>query len=215
MDSFQEDQMSVMSKKLSQLMETATEDEKGFYERNFKGFQQLYQRFLDERKAESIVWDEITPLPEDFTLKMSENVEVPESEKRDLLSKLVVLKLNGGLGTSMGCVGPKSAITVRGGRTFLDMTVEQISTMNREHDVSIPLVLMNSFNTDEDTSNILRKYIADNVDIHSFNQSKFPRINQETLIPFAESVDSKVHCFSSSFRIKGRLFSLPQTMEYE
>lgn len=43
-----------------------------------------------------------------------------------LLSKLVVLKLNGGLGTSMGCVGPKSLISVRNEATFLDLTVQQI-----------------------------------------------------------------------------------------
>lgn len=42
------------------------------------------------------------------------------------LSKLAVLKLNGGLGTTMGCVGPKSAIEVRDGLTFLDLTVKQI-----------------------------------------------------------------------------------------
>ena len=38
------------------------------------------------------------------------------------LSKLAVLKLNGGLGTSMGCVGPKSVISVRNDLTFLDLS---------------------------------------------------------------------------------------------
>ena len=45
---------------------------------------------------------------------------------RNALSKLVVLKLNGGLGTSMGCTGPKSVISVRNELTFLDLTVQQI-----------------------------------------------------------------------------------------
>ena len=31
------------------------------------------------------------------------------SEIKNLLDKLVVLKLNGGLGTTMGCTGPKYA----------------------------------------------------------------------------------------------------------
>ena len=39
---------------------------------------------------------------------------------------MAVLKLNGGLGTTMGCVGPKSAIEVRDGMTFLDLSVRQI-----------------------------------------------------------------------------------------
>jgi len=43
-----------------------------------------------------------------------------------MLNKLVVLKLNGGLGTSMGCKGPKSIISVRNELTFLDLTVQQI-----------------------------------------------------------------------------------------
>ena len=46
-----------------------------------------------------------------------------------MLSKLAVLKLNGGLGTTMGCVGPKSAIEVRDGLTFLDLTVRQIEVV--------------------------------------------------------------------------------------
>ena len=52
--------------------------------------------------------------------------ELTNERIRDMLSKLVVLKLNGGLGTSMGCKGPKSVITVRGEYTFLDMQVQQI-----------------------------------------------------------------------------------------
>jgi UDP-N-acetylglucosamine pyrophosphorylase len=43
-----------------------------------------------------------------------------------MLDKLVVVKLNGGLGTSMGCHGPKSVIPVRSDLTFLDLTVQQI-----------------------------------------------------------------------------------------
>lgn len=45
---------------------------------------------------------------------------------KSALTLLTVLKLNGGLGTTMGCVGPKSAIEVRDGLTFLDLTVRQI-----------------------------------------------------------------------------------------
>ncbi len=50
-----------------------------------------------------------------------------EKEKiKAMLNKLVVIKLNGGLGTSMGCTGPKSLISVRNDLTFLDLTVQQI-----------------------------------------------------------------------------------------
>eukprot|EP00061_Rhincodon_typus_P015677 g43482.t1 len=88
-----------------------------------------------------------------------------------LLSKLVVVKLNGGLGTSMGCKGPKSLISVRNENTFLDLTVLQIEHLNRTYGTDVPLVLMNSFNTDEDTKKILQKYRQSRVKIYTFNQS--------------------------------------------
>lgn len=55
---------------------------------------------------------------------------VPSANQiRGMLDKLVVIKLNGGLGTSMGCQGPKSVISVRNDLTFLDLTVQQIEVM--------------------------------------------------------------------------------------
>ena len=45
---------------------------------------------------------------------------------QDLLSKTAVLKLNGGLGTSMGLEKAKSLLEVRDGKTFLDLIAEQI-----------------------------------------------------------------------------------------
>ena len=104
-----------------------------------------------------------------------------------MLDHLVVIKLNGGLGTSMGCSGPKSVIPVRNDLTFLDLTVQQIEYLNKTYDANVPLVLMNSFNTDEDTMKIIRKYSGFNVSIKTFNQSRYPRINKESLMPIARS----------------------------
>lgn len=42
----------------------------------------------------------------------------------------MVVKLNGGLGTTMGCTLPKSAIEVRQDLSFLDMTVRQVRTLS-------------------------------------------------------------------------------------
>lgn len=44
----------------------------------------------------------------------------------------MVVKLNGGLGTSMGCRGPKSVIQVRNDLTFLDLTVQQIEVSKND-----------------------------------------------------------------------------------
>eukprot|EP01100_Stratorugosa_tubuloviscum_P000364 TRINITY_DN107_c0_g1_i1.p1 TRINITY_DN107_c0_g1~~TRINITY_DN107_c0_g1_i1.p1 ORF type:complete len:440 (-),score=209.38 TRINITY_DN107_c0_g1_i1:118-1437(-) len=122
----------------------------------------------------------------------SEFSPCPEQFKRDLLKKLCVLKLNGGLGTTMGCTGPKSVIQVRGNTTFLDMTVQQISQLNRQYGSEVPLILMNSFNTDEETKKVIEKYHGMNVIIESFNQSRYPRVERETLTPTANNFNGKL-----------------------
>jgi len=85
----------------------------------------------------------------------------------------------------MGCQGPKSIIEVSNGLTFLDITVRQLLKLNESLAGDIPLILMDSFNTHEDTIKIIAKYQGMNVDIETFNQSKFPRILKETLLPMA------------------------------
>lgn len=44
--------------------------------------------------------------------------------------------------------------------------------LNKTYNTDVPLVLMNSFNTDEDTKKILQKYKHHRVNIHTFNQSR-------------------------------------------
>merc|ERR1740128_75932 len=104
-----------------------------------------------------------------------------------MLDQLVVIKLNGALATPIGCSGPTSTIPVRNNLTSLDMTVQQIEHLNKTYNTDVPLVLMNSFLTDEDTQKIIRKYLAFQVHIKTFNQSCFPRINKESLMPIARS----------------------------
>ena len=68
-------------------------------------------------------WDKIQPPTQEQVVPYA---DLPECKTPSLLNKLAVLKLNGGLGTTMGCVGPKSVIEVRDGMTFLDLSVRQI-----------------------------------------------------------------------------------------
>lgn len=93
--------------------------------KEFEGFSQLFGRFLDET-GPSVEWDRIEPLPSD-AVRDYQTLETPTTDEiHKMLDKLVVVKLNGGLGTSMGCHGPKSVIAVRNDLTFLDLTVQQI-----------------------------------------------------------------------------------------
>ena len=62
--------------------------------------------------------DSIRPLLDPPQL---DQVEVSEDAARSALQQTVMIKLNGGLGTSMGMDRAKSLLPVRGGKTFLDL----------------------------------------------------------------------------------------------
>ena len=79
--------------------------------------------------------------------------------------------------------GAKSALEVKNDLTFLDLTVRQIEFINTQKKVDIPLVLMTSFNTHKDTLNIIKKYANQQLRITTFNQSRYPRIYKESLLP--------------------------------
>ncbi|XP_065324602.1 UTP--glucose-1-phosphate uridylyltransferase-like [Gordionus sp. m RMFG-2023] len=179
-----------LAEELNKLLETANPNDKPFYAKEFEEYKNLFYHFI-QADADKIVWENISPLPPQACIPYQLLPLPLEVSVRDLLSKLVVVKLNGGLGTSMGCVGPKSLISVRNNYTFLDLTIQQIEYLNKLHNVDIPLVLMNSFNTDVETERTLKKYSLLKISISCFLQSKFPRINKETLLPIIHSVQEE------------------------
>ena len=69
-----------------------------------------------------------------------------------------MIKLNGGLGTSMGLDRAKSLLEVRDGLSFLDIIARQVLGARQEHDVPLPLVFMDSFRTSDDTLAALAGY---------------------------------------------------------
>lgn len=106
------------------------------------------------------------------------------SEGRDALSRTVILKLNGGLGTSMGMKGPKSLLPIKSKLSFLDIIIRQVLHLRRTHDVRLPLVLMNSFNTETATENMLRNYRELKQTMpFGFLQHKVPKIIKKDLTP--------------------------------
>ncbi|KAL7747023.1 UTP-glucose-1-phosphate uridylyltransferase [Sorochytrium milnesiophthora] len=159
------------------------------FKREMDNFLILFTRYLAERaKGTKLDWEKIKS-PDEHITPYSDISECPPKKETELLSKLAVLKLNGGLGTTMGCVGPKSAIEVRDGLTFLDLTVRQIEYLNTNRKVQVPLILMNSFNTDEETKRIVQKYMGHQLSILTFNQSQFPRIFKDSLLPCPKHPD--------------------------
>ncbi len=119
--------------------------------------------------------------------------ELPEDEAlaREALAQTVVIKLNGGLGTSMGMTGPKSLLEVKDRLTFLDITVRQILDLRRRMDAALPLVLMNSFATREASLTALEPYAELPVDgvAADFLQSKVPKLTAEDLSPVSSPDD--------------------------
>uniref|UniRef100_A0A0E0N8W3 UTP--glucose-1-phosphate uridylyltransferase n=1 Tax=Oryza rufipogon TaxID=4529 RepID=A0A0E0N8W3_ORYRU len=93
------------------------------------GFISLVARYLSGEE-EHVEWAKIHTPTDEVVVPYDTLAAPPEDleETKKLLNKLAVLKLNGGLGTTMGCTGPKSVIEVRNGFTFLDLIVIQIES---------------------------------------------------------------------------------------
>ena len=97
---------------------------------------------------------------------------------QNALSKTILLKLNGGLGTSMGLAQAKSLLKIKDNLTFLDIIAQQAQQQN------VPLILMNSFNTQADSLAALRAYNQNKREIPlDFLQHKIPKITQDDYSP--------------------------------
>lgn len=113
--------------------------------------------------------------------------ELPEDDEgaRAALERTVVIKLNGGLGTSMGMTAPKSLLEVKDGLTFLDVVVRQVLDLRRRTGACLPLVLMNSFATRDATLEALDAYPelpSDGIPA-DFVQGKVPKLDAADLAP--------------------------------
>lgn len=131
-------------------------------------FSRLYNMYTAITET-TFNWNDFLPLSCSDYVCYSGIDEGALSVGRAHLNELVVIKLNGGLGTSMGCQFPKSLIQLTDSQTFLDRVTQQLGP-------DIPLVLMNSFYTDKATQNAC----LNGANIELFLQHRFPRIDQET-----------------------------------
>ena len=103
----------------------------------------------------------------------------------DAVATTAVIKLNGGLGTSMGMDRAKSLLPVRGDQSFLDVIVGQVQHVRRTHDVRMPLLFMNSFRTRDDTLAALARHddlAVDGLPL-DFLQNREPKLRADDLTP--------------------------------
>ncbi|KAJ4477035.1 UTP-glucose-1-phosphate uridylyltransferase [Lentinula edodes] len=177
-----------MRNEISRIVSTVEDPAtKKAFDTEMQSFFYLFTRYLSERaKSQDLDWDRIKSPAEEQIVPYA-NLVAPKDSSN--LNKLAVLKVNGGLGTSMGMTGAKSALEVKDDMTFLDLTVRQIEHLNTTNRVDVPLILMTSFNTHDDTLRIIKKYANQQLRITTFNQSRYPRILKESLLPCPKRAD--------------------------
>src|SRR4051794_36462579 len=140
-----------------------------------------YYRQLEAGETGMVPEDAIEPVSD--VPDLDDLPSDPQAE-REALRKAIVLRLNGGLGTSMGLTGAKSLLEAKDGLSFLDIIARQVLALRREYGCELPLLLMDSFSTREDSLEALSEYAELDVGLPlDFIQNKEPKILVEDLAP--------------------------------
>ncbi|MCL2467131.1 MAG: UTP--glucose-1-phosphate uridylyltransferase [Micrococcales bacterium] len=121
-------------------------------------------------------------------------VAVDDDEARAALAKTVIVKLNGGLGTSMGLAQAKSLLPLREGRTFFDLLATQVLAARERWGARLPVVFLNSFRTHDDTLAALEPYPQLPVDGLPCDvlQSQVPKLRADDLTPVSWPPDPEL-----------------------
>jgi UTP--glucose-1-phosphate uridylyltransferase len=110
--------------------------------------------------------------------------ELPEADPHEALEHVASIKLNGGLATTMGLRHPKSLVEAKDGHTFLDIIAGQTLALRRLHDIRLPLLLMNSEATQDETMAALQRHPELDVGLPlTFMQSMVPKLKADSLEP--------------------------------
>ncbi|MEV5003579.1 UTP--glucose-1-phosphate uridylyltransferase [Nocardioides sp. LML1-1-1.1] len=140
-----------------------------------------YYRLLEHGETGMIPEASIDPVD----IESLADADVPDDVAADAIGKTVAIKLNGGLGTSMGMERAKSLLCVRRGLNFLDIIARQALHLRTAYDARLPLIFMNSFRTSADTLHALGRYdelAAGDLPIE-FLQNKEPKLLADSLKP--------------------------------
>lgn len=140
-----------------------------------------YYRLLEHGETGMIPESTIDPVD----MPALADVEVPEDVAAEAIRRTAVIKLNGGLGTSMGMDRAKSLLCVRRGLSFLDIIARQVLHLREQYDATLPLIFMNSFRTSSDTVDALARYASLPVEglPLEFLQNKEPKLLASDLSP--------------------------------
>jgi UTP--glucose-1-phosphate uridylyltransferase len=137
-------------------------------------FGAYYRQVVDGQTG--IIPDDAIRPPRTEEVVQAETLTAYADAGRAALKHAVRITLNGGLGTSMGLTGPKSLLTVKDQKSFLEIILRQSALLN------IKQVFMNSFSTQGATEEALRALRSVDPPL-MFIQNRFPKILQESLMP--------------------------------
>jgi UTP--glucose-1-phosphate uridylyltransferase len=150
----------------------------GQSEEAIRAFRRAYER-VDAGESAYLRSEDLEPVSDVPALD-----EIPEVDPHAALASVAVIKLNGGLATTMGLRHPKSLVEAREGHTFLDVIIGQVLALRQRHDVRLPLLFMNSEATERETHEALRHHPEVDVGLPvEFMQSMIPKLEADTLEP--------------------------------
>ena len=133
--------------------------EQGMSEIAISQFRHAYHVWASEKESAWIREDTVEPL---HGVRSFHDVykTIDHDKAVHAFAKTAFLKLNGGLGTSMGLQCAKSLLPVRRHKArqmrFLDIILGQVLTARTRLNVPLPVTFMNSFRTSDDTMKALR-----------------------------------------------------------
>jgi UTP--glucose-1-phosphate uridylyltransferase len=146
-----------------------------------------YYRLLEHGETGMVPESTIEPVD----MPRLSDTDVDPTVAAEAIRHTAVIKLNGGLGTSMGMDRAKSLLCVRRGLSFLDIIARQVLHLRAEHDAPLPLIFMNSFRTSEDTMAALARYgdlAVEGLPLE-FLQNKEPKLLAADLSPVSHPRD--------------------------
>src|SRR3954447_2675487 len=154
--------------------------EEGVAEQAIRAFEHYYRQ-LEGGETGLMPEDSIEPVSD---LPALDDLPHDEEAEHEALRKAIVVRLNGGLGTSMGLSRAKSLLEAKDGLSFLDIIARQVLALREQHDAELPLVLMDSFSTRDDSLEALARYPELDVGLPlDFLQNKEPKLLVEDLEP--------------------------------
>jgi UTP--glucose-1-phosphate uridylyltransferase len=162
----------------------------GVHQKAIDVFSHYYAQ-LEQGVTGFIAEDSIRPLEDPDLL---ESVPVSDEQAKGALAQTVIIKLNGGLGTSMGMDKAKSLLPVRDGKSFLEIIVDQVRSARATYGVKLPLIFMDSYRTQRDTLGALARFedlAVDGLDL-DFLQNSEPKLLADDLTPVEWPADPEL-----------------------